>query len=178
MSRKKKRSTRHNRAKQTVAKQGPIWHQTAEEATLAKMPKYNAFGCGTGAHGDAKYNRARQKQAWRNELRTNQHSEGLRNRGGLPLCVHQAAFAASGVTYALPSRMSKLVFMPSEISSRRDSVSAACAPVAKSGMPYVSSRYNGVATTFWMPSWVISKFKTIDSCVWSYFCQNTQLPCA
>ena len=72
MSRKQKRA---------VAKSGPVWHQSAEEATLARMPKYNAHACGTGAHGDAKYNRARQKRAWQKEL----NNEGLRNRGGLPL---------------------------------------------------------------------------------------------
>ena len=72
MSRKQKRA---------VAKSGPVWHQSAEEATLARMPKYNAHACGTGAHGDAKYNRARQKRAWQKEL----NNEGPRNRGGLPL---------------------------------------------------------------------------------------------
>lgn len=72
MSRKQKRA---------IAKSGPVWHQSAEEATLARMPKYNAHACGTGAHGDAKYNRARQKRAWQKEL----NNEGLRNRGGLPL---------------------------------------------------------------------------------------------
>lgn len=66
--------------KHAVAKSGPVWHQSAEEATLARMPKYNAHACGTGAHGDAKYNRARQKRAWQKEL----NNEGLRNRGGLP----------------------------------------------------------------------------------------------
>jgi len=41
------------------------------------MPKYNAYACGAGAHGDAKYNRARQKQAWIREL----DNEGPANRG-------------------------------------------------------------------------------------------------
>lgn len=68
--------------KRLVPKSGPIWHQSAEEATLAHMPKYNAYACGSGAHGDAKYNRARQKQAWRKEL----NAEGPRTNGGLPFC--------------------------------------------------------------------------------------------
>lgn len=64
----------------SVPVNGPIWHQSAEEATLASMPKYNAYACGTGAHGDAKYNRARQKQAWIEEL----GKEGPANRGAFP----------------------------------------------------------------------------------------------
>ena len=64
-----------------VAKSGPVWHKSAEEATLDQMPKYNAHLCGTGPHGDAKYNRARQKRAWQREL----HREGARTRGRLPL---------------------------------------------------------------------------------------------
>ena len=64
----------------SVPKNGPVWRQSAEEATLARMPKYNAYACGTGAHGDAKYNRARQKQAWIREL----DNEGPANRGAFP----------------------------------------------------------------------------------------------
>ena len=79
MSDKKRSAARRSR----VAKSGPVWHMSAEESTLAKMPKYNAHACGSGAHGDAKYNRARQKQAWRNELRR----EDPRNRGGLPFAA-------------------------------------------------------------------------------------------
>lgn len=45
-----------------------VWRQTAEEATLAAMPRYNGYGCGHGAHGDAKYNRAKAKRAWRSEM--------------------------------------------------------------------------------------------------------------
>ena len=64
----------------SVPKNGPVWRQSAEEATLARMPKYNAYACGTGAHGDAKYNRARHKQAWIREL----DKEGPANRGAFP----------------------------------------------------------------------------------------------
>ena len=63
-----------------VAKSGPVWHVSAEEATLRQMPKYNAHACGTGPHGDAKYNRARQKSAWQREM----SREGARTRGRLP----------------------------------------------------------------------------------------------
>ena len=36
-----------------------VWRQSAEEATLASKPRYNGFACGHGAHGSAKYSRAR-----------------------------------------------------------------------------------------------------------------------
>ena len=67
--------------KNPVSKNGPVWRQSAEEATLARMPKYNAYACGTGAHGDAKYNRARQKRAWLKDF----YSEGPANRGAFAL---------------------------------------------------------------------------------------------
>ena len=43
----------------------PVWHVSAEEATLRKMPRYNGFACGHGPHGDAKYNRTKEKRRWR-----------------------------------------------------------------------------------------------------------------
>ena len=54
--------------KHRAPKKGPIWHRSAEEATLDRMPKYNAYACGTGAHGDAKYKRCKQKRAFEREL--------------------------------------------------------------------------------------------------------------
>lgn len=63
-------------------KTGPVWHRSAVEATLDAMPRYNGHACGTGAHGDAKYNRTKQKRAWRNELR---HEE-TRYGGSLHVC--------------------------------------------------------------------------------------------
>ena len=63
-----------------VPKTGAIWHRTAEQATLDRMPKYNAYACGTGAHGDAKYNRAKQKRAWQKET----DWQEARTRGPLP----------------------------------------------------------------------------------------------
>lgn len=76
--------------KPRIPKDGPVWRRTAEEATLDKMPKYNAHACGTGPHGDAKYNRARQKRAWEREI----GQQGARNRG-LPLFAPEAAFEAA-----------------------------------------------------------------------------------
>ena len=62
MSKKMKRAGR-------VPKTGAVWHLSAEEATLAKKPRYNGYACGHGAHGDAKYNRAKQKRAWKSAIR-------------------------------------------------------------------------------------------------------------
>lgn len=56
-----------------------VWRQTAEEATLAGKPRYNGYACGHGPHGDAKYNRARAKQAWRRQM----GQEGA-SRGSFP----------------------------------------------------------------------------------------------
>ena len=67
--------------KNRVAKTGAVWHRTAEEATLYRMPKFNAHACGTGVHGDVKYNRAKQKRAWQREM----HREGARGSGSLLL---------------------------------------------------------------------------------------------
>lgn len=38
-----------------VSSKGAVWHMSSEQATLAKMPKYNGYACGYGAHGNAKY---------------------------------------------------------------------------------------------------------------------------
>ena len=66
--------------KNTAPKSGPVWHRSAEDATLDQMPKFNAYACGTGAHGDAKYNRAKQKRDWQREI----DREGACNRRPLP----------------------------------------------------------------------------------------------
>lgn len=63
--------------KKRVPASGPVWRKSAEEATLDAMPKFNAHQCGTGAHGDAKYNRAKAKRNWM--------KEEARNCGPLPL---------------------------------------------------------------------------------------------
>ena len=81
--------------KRAVAKNGPIWHLSAEEATLAQMPHFNAHACGTGAHGDAKYNRARQKRAWQREI----DREGACNRR--PLRFAERTSSGSGLRNSL-----------------------------------------------------------------------------
>ena len=63
MSRKAKR----------VPKRGAVWHLSPEEATLAKKPHYNGFACGHGAHGDAKYNRARVNRSWKRDMQKGPH---------------------------------------------------------------------------------------------------------
>lgn len=70
MSRKRKRTGRPRPAgthagKPAAARANVVWRQTAEEATLAHKPRFNGYACGHGAHGDAKYNRAKEKRAWR-----------------------------------------------------------------------------------------------------------------
>ena len=59
-----------------------VWRQSAEEATLASKPRYNGFACGHGAHGSAKYSRARAKPAWKRQMR----QEGA-SRGSFPFSV-------------------------------------------------------------------------------------------
>ena len=66
--------------KHRVPATGAVWHRSAEQATLDRMPKYNGHACKTGAHGDAKYNRAKQKRAWKRDIAWTE----TRNRGSLP----------------------------------------------------------------------------------------------
>lgn len=54
--------------KRKVPKTGAVWRQTADEATLAQNPRYNGFACGHGAHGSAKYNRAKENRAWQKQM--------------------------------------------------------------------------------------------------------------
>ena len=74
---KKKRAKKHN-----VPKTGAVWRQTSEEATLAKMPRYDAFAGGYGPHGSKKHDRAKVKQDWRRQI----GQEGA-SRGSFPLCA-------------------------------------------------------------------------------------------
>jgi len=69
-----------SKKKRQSPKNGPVWHRSAVEATLDRMPKYNAFACGNGPHGDTKYNRAKQKSIWQQEITR----EGARECGLLP----------------------------------------------------------------------------------------------
>ena len=57
-------------------KNNVVWRQSAEEAALAGKPRYNGFACGHGAHGSAKYGRARAKQAWQRQMRQEGASRG------------------------------------------------------------------------------------------------------
>lgn len=72
-----------------------VWRQSAEEATLASKPRYNGFACGHGAHGSAKYSRARAKQAWKRQMR----QEGA-SRGSFPFSVLALVAAAAPSTAA------------------------------------------------------------------------------
>ena len=45
-----------------IPKTNHVWHQSSEEATLSKMPKYNGYAVGHGVQGDTKYNRAKEKR--------------------------------------------------------------------------------------------------------------------
>ncbi|RNL21648.1 hypothetical protein DMP07_02125 [Slackia faecicanis] len=66
MSKKAKRT--HAKRIRGVSKTGAVWHLSVEEATLAKKPRYNGYACGHGAHGDAKYNRAKAQRAWKHSM--------------------------------------------------------------------------------------------------------------
>ena len=48
--------------KKRAPKSGAVWRMSAEEATLAKKPRYNGYACGHGVHGDAKYSRTKSKR--------------------------------------------------------------------------------------------------------------------
>ena len=59
-----------------VSGKGAVWHMSSEQATLAKMPKYNGYACGYGAHGNAKYHRAKSKRAWKAQMQKEGASRG------------------------------------------------------------------------------------------------------
>lgn len=67
--------------KSRVPASGPVWKRSAEQATLDRMPKFNGYACGTGAHGSAKYNRAKLKATWQKDM----SSEEARGCGPLPV---------------------------------------------------------------------------------------------
>lgn len=74
-----------SKKKRKAPKTGPVWRMSAEEATLAGKPRYNGFACGSGAHGDCKYNRTKAKRDWRKEIRNERASgEALSSFIGLP----------------------------------------------------------------------------------------------
>ena len=59
-----KRGGKPRTQSRSIPKTGPIIVLTAYEATRLAMPRYNAFACGHGPHGDVKYNRARENRKW------------------------------------------------------------------------------------------------------------------
>lgn len=73
MSKKRKKAVPVHTPK---PKDDVVWRQSSEEATLAGKPRYNGFACGHGAHGSAKYSRARAKQAWQRHMRQEGASRG------------------------------------------------------------------------------------------------------
>ena len=96
MSKKRMRSVPvQPEADRTAKARGVVWRQSAEEAALAKKPRYNGFACGHGAHGDAKYSRAKAKRAWRKQLR----QEGA-SRGSFPFPALALVAAAAPSTAA------------------------------------------------------------------------------
>lgn len=46
-----------------------VFYLSAEENTLRQMPKYNPYQGGYGSHGDKAYNRRKNKEQLRKELR-------------------------------------------------------------------------------------------------------------
>ncbi len=79
--RKGRRKQKQLLKKRDLPKGDVVWRQSSEEATLAKMPHYNGFACGHGAHGDVKYSRTKSKRQLKQQLR----QEGA-SRGSFLLC--------------------------------------------------------------------------------------------
>lgn len=117
MSKKRKRTGRcaAERARRAATRQaraagrdGVLWRQTAEEATLAGKPRYNGYACGHGAHGDAKYSRAKAKRAWREQIGREGASRGSFPFAGAlavsafpaPCCLSAVACSGSGLRSA------------------------------------------------------------------------------
>lgn len=73
----KKRKVAQPVAVNAKGRSNVVWRQSAEEAALANKPHYNGFACGHGAHGSAKFNRAKAKQAWKKQIRQEGASRGF-----------------------------------------------------------------------------------------------------
>ena len=56
------------KGKNSVPKSGAVWRMSGVEAALSRKPRYNPYACGTGVHGDTKYNRAKERRRFRNDL--------------------------------------------------------------------------------------------------------------
>ena len=65
MAKKRSKHARSKRKHQHAPKGNVVWKQTAEEVTLANKPYINAYACGHGVQGDTKYNRTKEKRAWK-----------------------------------------------------------------------------------------------------------------
>ena len=48
-----------------------VFRMSAEDATLSKMPKYNAYAGGYGAHGKNKYDRNKEKRDFKKDIDEN-----------------------------------------------------------------------------------------------------------
>lgn len=67
---------RHTRRARNKARRGLAAHTTSEgtirfdslEVTRAKKPRFDAYACGHGVHGDVRYNRRKEKREFRREL--------------------------------------------------------------------------------------------------------------
>ena len=46
-----------------------VFHLSAKENTLRQMPKFNPYQVGHGSHGDKAYNRRKNKEQLRRDLR-------------------------------------------------------------------------------------------------------------
>ncbi len=68
MAKKCSKRAQSKRKHQHAPKDNVVWKQTAEEATLANKPYINAYACGHGVQGDTKYNRTKEKRAWKRDL--------------------------------------------------------------------------------------------------------------
>lgn len=68
MAKKRSKHARSKRKHQHAPKGNVVWKQTAKEATLASKPYINAYACGHGVQGDTKYNRTKEKRAWKRDL--------------------------------------------------------------------------------------------------------------
>lgn len=68
MAKKRSKHARSKRKHQHAPKGNVVWKQTAEEVTLANKPHINAYACGHGVQGDTKYNRTKEKRAWKRDL--------------------------------------------------------------------------------------------------------------
>lgn len=75
--------------KKRIGKHGSVWHQSAEEATLAQKPYYNGFACGHGVHGDTKYNRSKQKRTWERQMK----QEGAHYKGSFDFVTHYRGYS-------------------------------------------------------------------------------------